>query len=200
MQARTLVVVTILVDLKNAFLSLLKEKRKNPALVMMYAFIDICAALANDGKTENRAIFESCVNNFTVMSSKPFSAYDLWSARCSLLHAYSPLGRHTEKQSGARPIFYYSWPERDEMESVLKSRGYTDLIMLDIEDIQWVAIDVLTSLLRHIETDAAFEARFLDNAQHFLFDLQAFKLEAELSMLQELKVKSGRSNRSQSEI
>ena len=187
MQARTLTVVTILVDLKNAFLSLLKEKRKNPALVMMYAFIDICAALANDGKTENRAIFESCVDNFTVISGKPFSAYDLWSARCSLLHTYSPLGHHTDKPSGAKPIFYYSWPERrEEMESVLKSRGYTDFILLDVEDIQWVAIDVINSLLRRIESDAAFELRFLDNAQHFLFDLQAFKLEAEWSMLQEL--------------
>jgi hypothetical protein len=41
MQARTLTIVTILVDLKNAFLALLRENRKNPALLMMYAFIDI---------------------------------------------------------------------------------------------------------------------------------------------------------------
>jgi hypothetical protein len=72
------------------------------------------------------------------------------------------------------------------MERTLKRKGYTDFILLDIEHIKFVAIDILNSLQRHIENDPAFEARFLDNAQHFLFDLQAFQLEAELSMLEEL--------------
>jgi len=187
MQARTLTIVTVLIDLKNAFLALLRDERKNPALIMMYAFIDICAALANDGKTKNKDIFEACVQTHAMMSGKPFSSFDLWAARCSLLHAYSPLGYHTEKPGGAKPIFYYSWPDRkEEMEISLRSKGYTDFILLNVEDVQWVAIDVINSLLRHIESDAAFEARFLKNAQHFLFDLQAFKLEAEWSMLQEL--------------
>jgi hypothetical protein len=187
MQARTLTVVTVLVDLKNAFLTLLGDDRKNPALVMMYAFIDICAALAHDGKTTNREIFETCLQKHAMMSGKPFSTYDLWAARCSLLHAYSPLGYHTEKTEGARPIFYYAWPDRkEEMKAILKSKGYMDFILLNVEDVQWVAIDVINSLLRHIDSDPSFEARFLENSQHFLFDLQAFKLEAEWSMLEEL--------------
>jgi len=40
--------------------------------------------------------------------------------------------------------------------------------------------------LRRIETDATFEACFLNNAQHVLFDLHFFKLENELAMLEEL--------------
>lgn len=188
MQARTLTVVTVLLDLKKAFLDLMGDKRKNPALLLMYAFIDICAALSNDGKTENRAIFEACLKKHAMMSDKPFSSYDLWAARCSLLHAYSPLGYHTDKRRGAKPIFYYAWPDRkEEMQTTLKSKGYTDFILLDVEDVKWVAIDVINSLVQHLERDAAFEARFLENARDFLFDLQAFKLEAELSMLQALK-------------
>ena len=194
MQARTLTIVTILVDLKNAFLTLLREDRKNPALLMMYAFIDICAALVNDGQTINKEIFETCVQNHVVLSGKPFSAYDLWAARSSLLHAYSPLGHHTEKARGARPIFYYAWPDRkEEMEATLRAKGYTDFILLNVEDVQWVAIDVINSVLRRLDDDPAFEARFLENSQHFLFDLQAFKLEAEWSMLQEL-AKRGRAD------
>jgi hypothetical protein len=136
---------------------------------------NICAALANDGKTDNRAIFEACLAEFAMMAGKPFSTYDLWAARSSLLHAYSPLGRHTERPNGARPIFYYTWPERrGEMEGVLKARGYSDFILFDVEDVKWVAIDVLNGLHRRVETDAAFEDRFLRNAQHFLYDLQAF--------------------------
>lgn len=187
MQARTLTIVTVLLDLKNAFLDLSREKHKNPALIVTYAFIDICAALANDGKTNNRAIFVDCVNSLFRMSRKRFSSYDLWAARCSLLHAYSPLGYHTDKPDGARPIFYHSWPDkREEMEGVLRSNGYNDFILLDVEEVQAIAIDVLNSLLRRIDDDTGFEARFLENGQHVLFDLQTFKLEAELSMLQEL--------------
>ena len=192
MQARTLTVVTVLVDLKNAFLTLLRDDRKNPALLMMYAFIDICAALSNDGKTTNRDIFETCVQSHATMSGKPFTSYDLWSARCSLLHAYSPLGHHTEKPSGAKPIFYYAWPDRkEEMEGTLRSKGYAEFVLLNVEDVQWVALDVINSMLRHLECDSSFEGRFLENSQHILFDLQAFKLEAEWSMLEE-RAKGGR--------
>jgi len=187
MQARTLAITIELLDLKNTFVSLLREKRKNPALIMMYAFIDICAALVNDGKKGNRAIFQSCVDGHAKMSGKPFSSYDLWAARCSLLHAYSPLGYHTDKPNGAKPIFYYSWPDsRDAFEAVLRSKGYKDFILLDIEAIQWVGIDILLSLQTHIDSTPGFEARLLQNAEHFLFDLQAFKLESELSLLQRL--------------
>lgn len=72
------------------------------------------------------------------------------------------------------------------METTLRSKGYTDFILLNVEDIQGIAIDVINSLFSHVESDETYEARFLENAKHFLLDLQAFKLEADLSMLQKL--------------
>ena len=57
---------------------------------------------------------------------------------------------------------------------------------MDIEAIQWVAIDILNSIQRHIDTTPGFEDRVLENAKHFLFDLQAFKLEDELKALHRL--------------
>lgn len=59
-------------------------------------------------------------------------------------------------------------------------------MLLEIDQLKHVAIDTFNSMHRRVETDSAFEKRILSNAEHFLFDLQAFKLEAELSMLQEL--------------
>ena len=187
MQPRTLAITIVLVDLKNTFLDLLKKKRKNPALLLIYAFIDICAALTNEGIKGSRAIFESCVNKHARMAGKPFTSYDLWAARCSLLHAYSPLGDHTSKPSGAKPIFYWAWPEAaKEMENVLKAKGYGDFVLLDVLTIKFVAIDILNSIYAHIDSTPGFETRLLENAEHFLFDLQAFKLEDELAMLQRL--------------
>lgn len=153
---------------------------------MMYAFIDICAALVNDGETDNAVIFQTCVNEHARMQGKPFSALDLWAARSALLHAFSPLGRLT-KPGSAKPIFYYSWDEpRQEVEAVLVAKGYTDFILLDIAAIKWVAVDILNSMYDHIGSTPGFEARLLENAKDFFFDLQAFKLEAELLALQKL--------------
>ncbi len=185
-QARTLAIMVELLELKNAFVFQLREKRRNPALIMMYAFIDICAALVKDGQKGNRAIFQSCVDTHAMMTGKPFTSYDLWAARSALLHAYSPLGDHT-KPGGAKPIFYYGWSDpRAEFEAVLKAKGYQNFILLDIDAIQWVAIDIFNSIQRHVEKTPGFEDRLQKNAEHFLFDLQAFKLEDELTMLHRL--------------
>lgn len=192
MKARTLTIKIVLLDLKHAFSLLLREKHKNTALLSIYAFIDICAALANDRKTENQEIFKAYLQKFTMLSGKPFTAYDLWAARCSLLHAFSPFGRHTEKLNGAKPIFYYSWTEkREEVENALVIKGYSDFILLNVEDVKWVAIEGFNNLFDRIETDEAFESQFLKNAKDLLFDLQAYKLEDELSMLEAMAKKVG---------
>lgn len=128
MQARTLTILTILNDLKHAVDLLLREKRRIPALLNMYSLIDICAALSNDGKEQNKEIFEACLNEYGGLSGKNVTAFDLWAARSSLVHTYSPLGRHT-KPGGAKPIFYFSRPEpREEMEKAVRSKGYADFM------------------------------------------------------------------------
>lgn len=185
MQPRTITVLIVLGDLKNAFLSLLRDRCRNPALLNIYSFIDICAALANDGKAKNHDIFETYLKEFCTVPWVACSPYDLWAARCSLVHAFSPLGHHTAKPDGAKPIFYYSWTDRrEEFQRVVQSKGYTEFLILDIDHVKHVAIDAFNSLYRRVETDEVFESRFLQNAEHFLFDLEAFKLEAELLFLQ----------------
>jgi hypothetical protein len=194
MEPRTQTIISVLVDLKNTFLLLLKEQHKHPALLIIYSFIDICASLANQDKHKPGDIFRTYLERFYFKktSDKPFSPHDLWAARSSLLHSYSPLGNHT-KPDRAKPIFYYSWPERREnVEATLRAKKYTDFILLEVEDIEWIAIDAFNHLLCRIEADTTFEKCFLRNAQHFLFDLYFFKLEAERSMLEELAKRTER--------
>ena len=140
-QPRTLAIMVELLELKNAFAFQLRDRKRNPALVMMYAFIDICASLVKDGQKTNPETFRACVDSHAMMAGKPFNSYDLWAARCALLHAYSPMGDHT-KPGGAKAIFYYGWDDnRAELDAIITARGYRDYILLDIEAIQWVAID-----------------------------------------------------------
>ncbi len=186
MQPRTITILIVLNDLKYAFLSLLRERCRNPALLNIYSFIDISAALANDGKSKNRDIFETYLKKFCTVPWIACSPYDLWAARCSLVHAFSPLGRHTAKPDGAKPIFYYSGTDRrEELERVVREKGYTDFLILDIDHVKHVAIDAFNALHKQVAVDGVLELRFLNNAEHFLFDLQTFKLEAELSLVQE---------------
>src|SRR5688500_17186336 len=109
MKPRTLMVVSLLNDLRHASVEVFERKHKNPALLLFYSFIDICAAIAQESAASNREIFEAYLRRYSVSSWKLFTPFDLWAARSALLHAYSPLGHHT-KTGKAKPIFYYSWP------------------------------------------------------------------------------------------
>ncbi|QOR61300.1 hypothetical protein ACM66Z_07545 [Sulfurovum sp. ST-21] len=186
MKARTLTVITMLLDLKAAALKLLRSDHRNPALLNFYTLIDICASLSNENKQQSREIFETFLSNFAEMTTWEFySTYDLWSARCSLVHTYSPFGYHTNKQNnGARPIFYYSWAEEEpKIRAALEKRGYSDFILLDTEEIKTIAIDAFNTMYKKITEDPEFEKLFIKNAKHLLPSLQNMRFEDELSKI-----------------
>ncbi|WP_415890959.1 hypothetical protein ACMXYV_06615 [Neptuniibacter sp. SY11_33] len=189
MKPRTLTVMTMLLDLKAAAFSLLEDKHKNPALLNMYSLIDICASLSNRGKKQNRDIFESFLKDFAVLTKwDRYTTQELWAARSSLLHSYSPFGHHTNKEnSTVRPIFYYSWPEsKDEVQSVLEDKGYSNFILLDVEEIKWLALDVFNAMHLKVEEDEEFEALFLENSKNMLPSLHHLRFEDELNLIQRL--------------
>lgn len=189
MNPRTLSALSLLNDLRHAATELLSErKRKYPALLLLYSFIDICASLAQESPAKsNRARFESYVLRYALLNWTTFKPYDLWAARSSLLHAYSPLGEQTDKSNGATPIFYFAWPETEAVvRESLVSRGYSDFIVLDVQTIKHIAISGFNSMWSRIESDAAFEAIFRANAEHLLKDLFQHRLEQDLTVLDEL--------------
>jgi len=188
MNARTLTVITHLLDLKAAAFDLLRSRHRNPALLNLYTFIDICASLSNSGKKQNRDIFESYLKTFSTFSKwERYTPYELWAARSSLLHSYSPFGYHTEKEkSPARPIFYFSWPEKEaEIQLALEGRGYSNFLLLDVQEIKHLAVDTFNTMHRKIELEPEFETLFLKNAQNILPSLYHMRLEDELSFIQE---------------
>jgi hypothetical protein len=185
MQARTLRFISILLDLKDVFLSLLKRRHKNSALLNMYAFIDICASLSRESESNNRTVFESYLKRYSTFAWQSFNTYDLWAARSAILHSYSALGDHTTKEKGAKPIFYFSWPEKKgDVNAFLLKKGYSELILLDVMDIKEIAVDAFNTLYNRLDEDPEFEAVFLSNAQHILSDLFFFQLDEEWDKLQ----------------
>jgi hypothetical protein len=108
MHPQTFSALILLNDLCHAAMDALKQKHKLASLLLFYSFIDICASLLDEAPAKtNRERFETFLRANASLNWKSFTPYDLWAARSSLLHSYSPLGDHTEKPAGARPIFCF---------------------------------------------------------------------------------------------
>jgi hypothetical protein len=166
---------------------LLQRKHKLPALLNLYAFIDICAALSRERQMRNRQTFETYLHRFSTWNWNRYSTYDLWAARSSLLHSYSPFGDHTSKPNGAKPIFYFAWPETEsQLRELLHSQGYRDFLVIDVAEIKHLAVDAFNSFHRKIEQDESFERLFLKNSDHLLSNAQYILFERELETMQQV--------------
>ena len=131
---RAFSVLCVMNDLKDAFTTLLEKKNKHPALLMIYAFIDICAALSSDGseKTNQRVFRAYLERSMTPGSQRAITPLQLWAARSALLHSFSPLGHHTGAGK-APPTFYYAYPEtKEDIRKSLVARGYVDFAVLSV--------------------------------------------------------------------
>lgn len=188
MSPRALSTLSLINDLRHAAFEALERKHKYPALLLFYSFIDICASLASESaSSSNRSRFESFLTRYALLSWSQFKPYDLWAARSSLLHAYSPLGVHTAKPNGAVPIFYFAWPEtKEEVTELLSSRGYHNFCVLDIQTIKHIAVSAFNAMWSRVESEPAFEATLVANAEHLLRDVHQCHLESELVLLDEL--------------
>jgi hypothetical protein len=177
---RVFTILSVLNDLKDAFLTLLVKSNKHPALLMIYSFIDICAALARkDGPRTNKRVFTEYLEEFlTAGTRRTLPPAQLWAARSALLHTFSPLDDHTGPGK-SKPIFYYSWTEKkDEVRRDLKERGYSDFTLLSVNEIKGIAIWAFNGMMMRVERDEEFRNRVVGNAEHLLLDYNATRVEA----------------------
>ena len=175
-------------DLRHAALEALKAKHKYPALLLFYSFIDICAAVSDEAQTkDNRFRFETFLTQYAGINWKTFTTHDLWAARSSLLHSFSPLGNHTKIGKGARPIFYFAWPEtQPDVRAALEARGYKDFLLLDVQTIMFIAVGCFNAMWRRVNHEPTFEETLIANSRHLLKDLFQMRLEDELVLIEQL--------------
>lgn len=187
MQPNVLKTLLILLEMREAIRTLLKMSYKGPALLNIYAFIDICASLAAESKMKNNLTFKTYITKYFKPGELQYSVDVLWAARCSIIHSLSPFGDQTNKVNSVSPIFYYSYPEkREEVESLIKSRGYQNYILANVEDIHDVAITTFNSFYKRIEDDPVFEKIVIANAEHILANVHYYLLEEELTLMDKI--------------
>src|SRR5690349_4608569 len=113
MSPETMSALTVLSQIREAAWDSVERKRKLPGLLLLYAFIDVCASLADEHATRsNSRRFKAYVERYGWQLHEA-SVAELWAARSALLHAFSPIGWNTKDRS-LRPIFYFAAPEEEE--------------------------------------------------------------------------------------
>lgn len=179
---RVYTILSVLNDLKDAFLTLLLKPNKHPSLLMMYAFMDICAALSRkESVRSNKKVFTDFIEEFATVGRGSITPAQLWAARSAMLHTFSPLG-HLTGTGKSKPIFYFSWTEkRDEIQRSLEERGYSDFSLLAVNDIKGLAIWAYNGMISRLETDSSFRARVIANAEHLLLDYNTYRVEGFLN-------------------
>lgn len=93
-------------DLKATIALLLEAHRPLPALMVLYSSIDVLGALDSIDGVATRDTFVRWADRYMVAEGEHrYSSLDLYSARCGLLHTWSPATRLT-KAGSAREVVY----------------------------------------------------------------------------------------------
>lgn len=187
MQVKTLTTLSVLNDLRHAAYEALGRKHRLPALLLLYSFIDVCASVACEAPDAgNGERFVNYLKRYYLPNWGDVAPEDFWAARSSLLHTFSPIGRNT-KSGVARPIFYFSWPEkRDDVRAILDAKGHSHYLLLDVRDVDAVSLWCFNALWRRVENEPEFENTVIGNSEHLLKDLFQHGLEAELTNIEAL--------------
>ena len=107
--------VSRIVELEIAIELCIRNRRIAPALILIYATMDILASLDRDKghKYGQRSDFVDWVDRYVIPNlNSSCTALDLYAARCALLHSYSAESR-LSREGEANPI-YYAWGDAQE--------------------------------------------------------------------------------------
>ena len=97
-------------DICESIAILLESLHEKPALILLYSGIDILGALDTDDGLARQESFVRWADVFMKpLDQLGCSGLELYSARCGLLHALSPLARLT-KAGKAREFAYVTYP------------------------------------------------------------------------------------------
>jgi hypothetical protein len=112
------------------------KKLQLPALMLAYTAIDICGWLAcTDAEGSVRKNFIQWTEKYLLPARQlPCTSLDLYSARCGLLHSYTPESRLVSE--GAAKRIYYAWGNANaaDLQRAIEHEGRTDLVAIHVSD------------------------------------------------------------------
>lgn len=178
----------MLSQLVRAIIICIDNKLTLPALMLLYAGIDICGWLASPSdRASTCESFTHWVDKYLLPSKQlPVTAIELYAARCGLLHTYTPES-HLSAAGKARKIAY-AWGDAQacDLQKTIDLEGRSDLVALHVSDLLEAFRLGLLAFFADMEHDpslaAAFEARSAKSFAPLSKDLIREYLDLDLSL------------------
>jgi len=151
--------------------SCLSTKHPEAVLTLVYSGIDTLGLLdaSLDIKDATRSTFMSwcekyVVNRFQSVEGHPVAAFDLWAARCGILHTSTPVSKHS--RNGKAHEIWYQFQGEAGLNLIADSK--LEPLGLEIEKLPIAFREAGIAFITELNTNAARRQEADSRAQHFL--------------------------------
>jgi len=153
----------------GALKTLYHEHRVMPFLMLLYATMDVLGFIvAEDETAPPGESFRGFVDRYMMKHLTDVNSFDLWGARCALLHTATPQS-DLSRQKRAREILY-SWGIADSTlnkKIIQKSRRPEHYVAITIEELHESLICGLEDLAEGLKTDKVLDNQCLERVNRF---------------------------------
>jgi hypothetical protein len=168
---------TTIKELVDALQDARQSERSFPALLLLYASMDIISSLSRPTDKEDtcRKIFKAWIDTYMLPGSGlPCSSDDIYGARCGMLHTLSPSSKDSRLGTARRLAYVDKVDEVQRMQKVLRSKG-DDAIVISLPDYVTAFYTGVLTFLAAMKADNDLNVRV---AHHFKAVAAQISLEA----------------------
>jgi hypothetical protein len=153
----------------GALKTLYQEHRVMPYLMLLYATVDILGFIVAEEETDPPGKrFQGFVDRYMIKHLPDVNSFDLWGARCALLHTATPQS-YLSRQGRAREILY-SWGAADSTinKKVIKqSKRSEQYVAITLEELHESLICGLEDLAEKLKTNKILDKQCLERVNRF---------------------------------
>ena len=147
---------------------LLDAKHTLPALVLMYTALDVFGSLLRPESEDDTKgdYFRKWVDDYMLSHCRvPYSAADLWGARCGLLHTHTAASRDS-RHGKARQLHYYraNVPLPVATQQAMKAADDEDRLFVDVDGLHSAFVAASHRFLTAVEPDSELKKRVLHHS------------------------------------
>jgi hypothetical protein len=170
-----------MLQLDAAIEACLEKKLVTPALVLLYSAIDIGSWLASeDPNASVRDYFTAWVENY-LLPSKPLNctALELYSARCGLVHTFTPDSRLVEQGKARRIVYAWGTAKSADLQKLIDMKGWSDkLVAVHVEELYAAWRLGVLSFAKELENKPPKAAAVNERTKKFFSNLAAKPFES----------------------
>lgn len=147
---------------------LMKERLVMPTLMVLYSTMDIMSFVWAGDQVKAGERFMNFVGKYIIKHLPELTEYDLWGARCAILHTATP--ESTASRKGNARIIFYSWGAANievNKEIIKRSGSPEKYVATSIEDLIRGFAAGVEEFCGDMEKDPEFQKVCMDRVKEF---------------------------------